>query len=442
MHDRYLVPVGMLLYIIPYAYLCYFPFVDKLRISKIKLILLLSLLTVAQFAFYYFDHIMSYNLFKLSFYSWLTIYFCTYLLTVRENFSKLIYVFLLIVNYGGVLISISKSLDLYFFSNTLHENGFSIGFIHIYSALLAATFPIAMYFYKKNFILLNRTDKVIWKTLWVIPLSFDITIIVFTQTYIVNLVISWNFITIILIMALGASVVYYVISRLLFQTNENAALIEKMKIVNMQLSFQENAYKMLSENISEAKAARHDLRHHLSVIEAYLQSDNKEELMKYLKEYKGTVQNDTQLVLCENSAANVIILHYVQIAREEGVTINSDLQLPQKVGITNLDLCIIFGNCLENAVEACRRMNGGQKYIHIKSRLRGNILVITIDNSYDGKIEGKNGTILSRKRDNEEGIGLSSVRAVAAKYEGTALISFDDKEFRTSMILNTQNHLN
>ncbi|HEX2937496.1 MAG TPA: hypothetical protein VHO66_01090, partial [Ruminiclostridium sp.] len=180
MYDRYLVPVGMLLYIVPYAYLCYFPFGDKLRISKIKLILLLSFFTVAQFAFYYFNGTMSHNLFKLSFYSWLSIYLCTYLLTVRESFSKLFYVFLLIVNYAGVLINVSKSFDTYFFPNTLHENGFSMRFIHIFFFFLAVTFPIAMFFYKKSISLLNRTDKVIWKKLWIIPLSFDITIIVFT----------------------------------------------------------------------------------------------------------------------------------------------------------------------------------------------------------------------------------------------------------------------
>jgi sensor histidine kinase regulating citrate/malate metabolism len=223
---------------------------------------------------------------------------------------------------------------------------------------------------------------------------------------------------------------------MLLKTDENATLRQDVRVAKMQLSFQKSAYENLRSRIAETKAARHDLRHHLSVIESYLQSDNYDELRKYLAEYKSSLPENKELFLCENSAANVIALHYTELAEKEGITVTTNLHLPQEISIADVDLCILLGNCLENALEACRRMKRGPKYIVLKSKVHGDMLGITVDNSFDGKIESNNGRILSRKRCCEEGLGLSSLKAVTKKYNGTVLFRYDEKEFQTSVLLN------
>lgn len=81
-------------------------------------------------------------------------------------------------------------------------------------------------------------------------------------------------------------------------------------------------------------------------------------------------------------------------------------------------------------------MKSGRKYIEINSKIHGDMLGITIDNSFDGKVEEQKGKLLSRKRRYEEGLGVSSVQAVAAKYNGTALFTFNQEEFQASIMLN------
>jgi uncharacterized coiled-coil protein SlyX len=438
MHDPFVYPLGVFLDIVPYAFFAYIPFIDKLRISAKKLIAILSFLAIAQFSINYFYSAIPYLLVKFSFFAWLVIYFFVYLITVRMSFSKLVFVFLLVINYAGIVIGISNSLELHFFPFASRVNGYSVPLVHIHLCALLVTFPFAAMLYKQIVPLLKMESTKLWHALWVVPLTYVVTLIVFAGTDKNNLLDSWQYVTILITMAITASATYYVIVKMLLGIDENSRLKEHVRTVDIQLALQEDSYKNLSAHIAEAKAARHDLRHHLSIIDSYLQSDNKELLQDYLNEYKSSLVDDTELTLCENCAANVIIRHYAGLAKAEGISVSVSLQLPQKIGIADSDLCIILGNCLENALEACRRMNGGQQYIRVKSELRKNILGILIDNSFDGSVEKKNDTFFSHKRNHQEGIGISSVRAVAAKYNGTALFTFNDNEFQVSIMLNTQ----
>ena len=89
---------------------------------------------------------------------------------------------------------------------------------------------------------------------------------------------------------------------------------------------------------------------------------------------------------------------------------------------------------LENAEEACRRMKDGDKYILLKARIHGGLLFISMDNSYDGIFQVKNGHFISRKR-NEEGIGLKSVRSLAQSHAGSAEFIPGEKMFRSEICI-------
>lgn len=108
--------------------------------------------------------------------------------------------------------------------------------------------------------------------------------------------------------------------------------------------------------------------------------------------------------------------------------------MPQGAGIAGTDLCIVFGNCLENAIEACERMSSGKKFIRIKSEFRGAMLIILVDNSFEGAVRRDGETFLSSKRSGS-GIGVTSVQAVAKKYNGMAKFEPDKTVFHVSVML-------
>ena len=94
-----------------------------------------------------------------------------------------------------------------------------------------------------------------------------------------------------------------------------------------------------------------------------------------------------------------------------------------------------IGNCIENAVEACRRFDG-ERYIKIRSKKTYEMFTVIIVNSFDGNLKKEGDRFMSRKRDGE-GIGISSVKAIAEKYGEPALFEAEGNEFKATVILCT-----
>jgi sensor histidine kinase regulating citrate/malate metabolism len=96
-------------------------------------------------------------------------------------------------------------------------------------------------------------------------------------------------------------------------------------------------------------------------------------------------------------------------------------------------LCVLFANLLENAVEACGRMDGGARFIRLHSALEYGVLTIAMDNSFDGKAAVRDGIFFSSKRVDAPGIGLNSIRAVARAYQGDARFAAEGTLFQSSV---------
>ena len=84
-------------------------------------------------------------------------------------------------------------------------------------------------------------------------------------------------------------------------------------------------------------------------------------------------------------------------------------------------------------MEACARMDEGEKCIRLNSFLEYGVLTITMDNSFDGQVRQENGKFLSSKRSGAPGVGLSSIRAVAKAHQGDARFEADGRVFRSSV---------
>jgi sensor histidine kinase regulating citrate/malate metabolism len=97
-------------------------------------------------------------------------------------------------------------------------------------------------------------------------------------------------------------------------------------------------------------------------------------------------------------------------------------------------LCVLFGNLLENALEACRRLDADEKYIRFAVNQNKGFITVVSDNSFDGGTIKDGGIFHSRKRPGP-GIGTASIKAIAGKYGGYAEFSAEKREFRVSVVL-------
>jgi hypothetical protein len=221
----------------------------------------------------------------------------------------------------------------------------------------------------------------------------------------------------ILILCTGI-VTYYVNLRMAMESGEQARLQSEMK---NQLALQAQHYGHLTESVERARAARHDLRHHLSVISDYAGKGDAAGLRAYLDEYIGGIPDEPLTPYCANHAVNAVAQHYLAMAKQAGAQLDIRLRLPQDAGIPDSDLCIVFGDVFENAAQSCARQEDARRFIRARCETAGGRLVFTADNSVSGS-EG-------------EGIGLRSVRAVAKKYNGSAEFAREGDTYKTSVIL-------
>ncbi len=234
------------------------------------------------------------------------------------------------------------------------------------------------------------------------------------------------------VLSLGIVSGYYMRSSL--QTAAEKKRLEyQMEAVNRQLALQRMQFQKIAENDALVKAQRHDLRHQMTVLrELYAQND-REKLGRYLQALTEKLPSRKEPALCENYAVNAVASHYADMARQAGAEVSVRLTVPPELpAALESDLCVIVGNLMENAAEACARMTGGNRFVRMGSQLEHGVLTLAVDNSFDGHLRQNDGAFLSSKRDGE-GIGLASVMAVAKKYGGNAQFVEKDGVFQASV---------
>ncbi len=245
--------------------------------------------------------------------------------------------------------------------------------------------------------------------------------------------------TLIFTIMLGVIGVWYMTDTLHI-SEEKKRLEQEMHLTNQQLIIQREYFESIAMHIDETKKSNHDVRHHLAVLKGYNSYGEYEKLDEYLDELVASIPTTTETILCENFAINAIAAHYLGYAQTENVDLDVQLDIPENTGrVPTMDLCIIVGNLLENALEACRLMKSGNKYIRIRSRIDGDALSIGVTNSFDGIWHKENDKYLSRKKSDttspREGIGLSNVNIVCEKYDGMMQVEINDNVWRTSALV-------
>ena len=204
-------------------------------------------------------------------------------------------------------------------------------------------------------------------------------------------------------------------------------------LVNIQVKEQQERGRLLKEHEQLLSRQRHDLRHHLAAIQELAGRDN-EALQNYLSTLISDIPT-AETTFCENKAVNAVVAHHAALCSRNNISLSVRLAVPEETGrVSDGDLCVIFGNLLENAVEACCRMEEGQRFIKICSSLSNQLLTITMDNSFNGKLRQEGDRFISSKRE-DFGIGLESVKSVAVKAHGNAEFRSEKNIFYSSVYI-------
>lgn len=278
------------------------------------------------------------------------------------------------------------------------------------------------------------------KYLWMIPACFyallHLVIVpdrirVSAQTFVtakLPLVIIWTFCTFL---------IYTLILRMLQDTMEQAELEKKLEVSRLNASVQKKQYESLLDKIQETRTNRHDIRHHMLALKSYCNVKEYEQVEAYINQYMDTSNLDQSLIFCENVMINGMMQYYYELLAEHQIDSEINLQIPKNTIFKDEDICVIFGNAIENAYEACMRQMKTPKWMQIKACMFGkDSFTMQVKNSFEGEVKiAKNGNLISSKR-NEEGIGVDSMKRICEKYNGTCQYHYENRVFTLSIQLN------
>lgn len=421
----------------PFALIALYPFREQLRFSKAVVGILFFLLTVLQIWLGVMAAFMpEVSKGALSIIS-TAIYGAFYFAAVRASFGKMLFSLLMISNVANLVVTVSKCAEGMIFGREMAMQPYRWTYsVCMLVVSLLVSIPLFLYF--RNYYserIHGRDDTFAWNYLWLIPSTFYL--LWFWHGYgsdktALEIALEPSSAAFILFINMGAFLVYHTCVRLIDEQEQNCALTEQ----NHQLEIQNLQYENLNRQIAATRQARHDLRHHIAVMDGYLAAGEYDKLHEYLQGYKKSLPGDESAMYCKHEAINILLLYFGQQAKEKHVEFSVSASLPRQIGIPDSALSVLMGNLLENALEACLAVKDGRASISVKARVQTDAVFIQIENTCDREVvPDEDGRFLSTKHGGW-GVGLESVKNIAAQYDGMLEIETEAGSFCVSILLN------
>ncbi|MCL2078160.1 MAG: GHKL domain-containing protein [Oscillospiraceae bacterium] len=204
-------------------------------------------------------------------------------------------------------------------------------------------------------------------------------------------------------------------------------------ILDLQLKKQIRHYEQIEELNSDLRAFKHDYNNHMLCLKSMIESQNNIEALKYIEDLTSSFKETQKTFDTGNSIADALLNEKNDICIKNGITYEHDGHIPPS-GITAVDLCILLFNMLDNAIEACEKITNGAKEIKTVSDFKNNYFYIKASNTTKEPVKIQNNFIPSTKPGH--GFGLTNIRRVAEKYDGSIKLNCDGGLFQIEAVLN------
>lgn len=215
-------------------------------------------------------------------------------------------------------------------------------------------------------------------------------------------------------------------------------LFQKMidrRIDAYQSDLMDKHYAEVENMYRQVRGWRHDYRNHIQTLMQLMNEKQYDEVNAYLKNL-GTDLNTVDTVLkTGNIMADAIINSKISLAKANNIDVNATASIPVELNISDIDLCVIIGNLLDNAIEASVKLPEGERMIRIYIEMKKNALYMSFTNlTATKKMEKQNGVYKSTK-DGSHGFGLIRVDSTVKKYNGYITRASEDGVFTTEILL-------
>lgn len=223
--------------------------------------------------------------------------------------------------------------------------------------------------------------------------------------------------------------VFCMITALISSHEHQKRIAGEMAAIEKQLETEREEYESMRRTVELGRQYRHDMRHHFSVIQGMLQEGGNSRVKEYLVGLNGRLDQTEKTEYCKNATINALLSVYGERARSNSITFDAHISLPEVPFVDEIDLCSVISNAVDNAVNACMKLRGGEKKIEIVTEYTDGRLSVTVKNPIEHEpVLDAEGFPVFEKTEGH-GYGLLSMQHIARKYGGIIKILVDGGMF-------------
>ena len=205
---------------------------------------------------------------------------------------------------------------------------------------------------------------------------------------------------------------------------------EKSSQYHLQIA----VYKMLEEQHRQSERLRHDMKNHIIALSGLFRNKEWDKMGDYLKNMENSSLEDGGDIT-GNKAVDALLYQKRKQAEVKNIKWECDVQVSKTCCINEFDLCILFGNILDNALEACERLKCCEcRFINVQAKIVKKCFLFEVKNSMDITEKYKDG-FTNKENPQEHGIGLQNVRDVVHRYNGVVNIDAKNGIFVISILI-------
>lgn len=198
----------------------------------------------------------------------------------------------------------------------------------------------------------------------------------------------------------------------------------------------EKHFEEVENMYRQTRGWRHDYRNHIQTMKAYLAMNETEKLESYLDELDTDLTTVDTVIKTGNVMIDAILNSKISLAKSKSIRVDAKAIVPKHLNMSEVDLSVIIGNLMDNAIEACVRVEEeNDRFIRVYIDILKGQLYIYVMNSANERLKRKGKTYLSTKNSRNHGFGLMRMDKVVEKHKGYLDRQDEEGVFATEVML-------
>lgn len=179
---------------------------------------------------------------------------------------------------------------------------------------------------------------------------------------------------------------------------------------------------------------RHDYHNHIQALQASMALEKYEEVNTYLRQLNDDLTTVDATVKTGRVMVDAILNGKINIAAQNHIPVNAKAKIPEDTPVSDVDLCVIIGNLLDNAVEENKKLPEENRFLRIYIGQKNTQFYLAFTNAA-GRKQERQGSLFRSTKGAEHGFGLGRVESIVKKYGGQFFADSEDGGFTAEILI-------